>query len=107
MIVRQSDAADFPHILALINEGARVLGEGIAANASDIDVVWCNGYGFPRHRGGPMYYADTLGLPDVVESIHALAKAHGKRYWTPAPLLVTLAEEGRPFVEQVAGGVAG
>ena len=90
-------------ILALINEGARVLGESIAESASDIDVVWCNGYGFPRHRGGPMFYADTLGLPDVVDSIRALAKTHGKRYWTPAPLLVTLAEEGRSFIGQVGG----
>jgi 3-hydroxyacyl-CoA dehydrogenase len=81
-------------ILALINEGARILEEGIAASPADIDVVWCNGYGFPRHRGGPMFYADTLGLAAVVESMRALAQVHGKRYWTPAALLVTLAGEG-------------
>jgi 3-hydroxyacyl-CoA dehydrogenase len=81
-------------ILALINEGARVLEEGIAASPADIDVIWCNGYGFPRHRGGPMFYADTLGLAAVVESIRGLAGMHGKRYWTPARLLVTLADEG-------------
>ena len=82
-------------ILALINEGARILEEGIAAAPRDIDVIWCNGYGFPRHRGGPMFYADTLGLANVVESIRELAGMHGKRYWTPAPLLVTLADEAR------------
>ena len=94
-------------ILALINEGARVLGEGIAASASDVDVVWCNGYGFPRHRGGPMFYADTLGLAAVVESIRSLAKAHGRRYWTPAPLLVTLADGGRSFAAHDAAAAAG
>ena len=82
-------------ILALINEGARILEEGIAASPGDIDVIWCNGYGFPRHRGGPMFYADTLGLDAVVEAIRGLAKSQGKRYWTPAALLVTLAGEGR------------
>jgi 3-hydroxyacyl-CoA dehydrogenase len=81
-------------ILALVNEGARILEEGIAESPADIDVVWCNGYGFPRHRGGPMFYADTLGIGAVVESIRGLASAHGTRYWTPAPLLVRLAEAG-------------
>jgi 3-hydroxyacyl-CoA dehydrogenase len=94
-------------ILALINEGARVLGEGIAATASDIDVIWCNGYGFPRHRGGPMFYADTIGLAEVVASVGELAKSQGKRYWTPAPLLVTLADEGRTFMERDAAVAAG
>jgi 3-hydroxyacyl-CoA dehydrogenase len=84
-------------ILALINEGARILEQGIAASPAHIDVIWCNGYGFPRHRGGPMFYADTLGLPGIVESVGALARAHGKRYWTPAALLVTLAAEGKTF----------
>ena len=81
-------------ILALINEGACILEEGIAASPADIDVIWCNGYGFPRYRGGPMFYADTLGLAAVVESIRGFAQVHGKRYWTPAGLLVTLAGEG-------------
>ncbi len=84
-------------ILALINEGARVLEEGIAASPADIDVIWCNGYGFPRHRGGPMFYADTLGPLAVLESIRTLAREHGERYWTPAGLLVTLAESGGTF----------
>jgi 3-hydroxyacyl-CoA dehydrogenase len=84
-------------ILALINEGARILEEGIAASPADIDVIWCNGYGFPRHRGGPMFYADTQGLATVVDSIRKLAMAHGERDWTPAGLLVTLAAAGGSF----------
>jgi 3-hydroxyacyl-CoA dehydrogenase len=84
-------------ILALVNEGARVLEEGIAETPADIDVIWCNGYGFPRHRGGPMFYADTVGLPAVLEAISALGREHGERYWTPAPVLVTLAGEGATF----------
>jgi 3-hydroxyacyl-CoA dehydrogenase len=84
-------------ILALINEGARILEDGIAASPADIDVIWCNGYGFPRHRGGPMFYADTLGLAAVVDSIRELAKIHGSRDWTPAGLLVTLAAQGASF----------
>jgi 3-hydroxyacyl-CoA dehydrogenase len=84
-------------ILALVNEGARVLEEGIADSPSDIDVIWCNGYGFPRHRGGPMFHADALGLESVLASIRELARAHGERYWTPAPLLVSLAGGGTTF----------
>jgi 3-hydroxyacyl-CoA dehydrogenase len=84
-------------ILALVNEGARVLEEGIAESSADIDVIWCNGYGFPRHRGGPMFYAESVGLPAVLEAIKALGREHGERYWTPAPLLVRLAGEGGTF----------
>ncbi|MGH8131252.1 MAG: 3-hydroxyacyl-CoA dehydrogenase NAD-binding domain-containing protein, partial [Steroidobacteraceae bacterium] len=84
-------------VLALINEGARVLEEGIAGSPADIDVIWCNGYGFPRHRGGPTFYADTLGLPAVLEAIRGYAKEHGERYWTPAELLVTLAAMNKTF----------
>jgi 3-hydroxyacyl-CoA dehydrogenase len=84
-------------VLALINEGARALDEGIAESPADIDVIWCNGYGFPRHRGGPMCYADTLGLSTVLESILALGREHGERYWTPAALLVRLAGDGTTF----------
>ncbi len=99
-------------ILALVNEGARVLEEGVADSPSDIDVVWCNGYGFPRHRGGPMFHADTMGLGPVLESIRALAREHGERYWTPAPLLVRLAGEGSTFagwqaVRQAESGDSG
>ena len=85
-------------IFALVNEGARILEEGIAARASDIDLVYLNGYGFPLHRGGPMLYADTVGLPQVVRSLHRFAAEPGADgSWQPAPLLVRLAEEGRSF----------
>ena len=84
-------------ILALINEGARILEEGVAASPADIDVIWCNGYGFPRHRGGPMFYADTIGPEGVLESVRGLALEHGERYWTPADLLVTLAGNRKTF----------
>ncbi len=93
-------------ILALINEGARVLEEGIAGSPADIDVIWCNGYGFPRHRGGPMFYADTLGLPAVLEMIRGYAKEHGERYWTPAELLVTLAGTNTSFAAWQAARAA-
>jgi 3-hydroxyacyl-CoA dehydrogenase len=86
-------------ILALVNEGARVLEDGIALRASDIDVVYVTGYGFPRHRGGPMFYADTLGLYNVVRSmrrIAALPRAD-TAFWQPAPLLARLAAEGGTF----------
>ena len=85
-------------IFALMNEGARILEEGIAARASDIDLVYLNGYGFPLHRGGPMLYADTVGLPQVVRSLRRFAAEPGAdASWQPAPLLVRLAEEGRSF----------
>ena len=84
-------------LFSLINEGARILAEDIVATPSDIDAIWCNGYGFPRFRGGPMFYADTLGLPTVVTRIRELARQHGSGYWTPAPLMVELAERGSTF----------
>ena len=85
-------------IFALVNDGARILEEGIAARASDIDLVYLNGYGFPLHRGGPMLYADTVGLPQVVRSLRRFAAEPGADgSWQPAPLLVRLAEEGRSF----------
>lgn len=84
-------------IFALINEGAALLDEGIAAAPGDIDVIWCNGYGFPRARGGPMAYADSLGLATVYDGIARLAAEHGVRYWRAAPLLARLAGEGRTF----------
>ncbi|MEX1995003.1 MAG: 3-hydroxyacyl-CoA dehydrogenase NAD-binding domain-containing protein [Steroidobacteraceae bacterium] len=84
-------------IFALINEGAAILDEGIAAGPADIDVIWCNGYGFPRHRGGPMFHADTIGLRMVVEAIERNAREHGERYWTPSPLLLRLAGEDSSF----------
>ncbi|HET6264784.1 MAG TPA: 3-hydroxyacyl-CoA dehydrogenase NAD-binding domain-containing protein [Usitatibacter sp.] len=86
-------------IYALVNEGARILEEGIAQRASDVDMVYLTGYGFPRHRGGPLFHADTVGLPDVVESMAKFAaNSHGDpAFWKPAPLLARLAEEGKGF----------
>jgi 3-hydroxyacyl-CoA dehydrogenase len=86
-------------ILALVNEGARILEEGIALRASDIDVVYLTGYGFPRFRGGPMFYADHLGLKNVLHSMKRLAaNLHGDPpFWEPAPSLVKLATEGWTF----------
>jgi 3-hydroxyacyl-CoA dehydrogenase len=85
-------------IYALVNEGARLLEEGMALRASDIDVVYLYGYGFPAHRGGPMWFADTVGLPRVYERILRFESQHGAP-WRPAPLLKKLAEEGRTFAD--------
>jgi 3-hydroxyacyl-CoA dehydrogenase len=85
-------------LLALINVGAMVLEESIAARASDIDVVWTSGYGFPRHLGGPMFYADTLGLPHVAERIRFYHEQFG-HYWRPAKLIGSLAAENSSFEE--------
>jgi 3-hydroxyacyl-CoA dehydrogenase len=86
-------------VYALVNEGARILDEGIASRASDIDVVYLTGYGFPRARGGPMFYAGEVGLGRVLERIREFAgNPHGDpSFWTPAPLLERLAREGRRF----------
>jgi 3-hydroxyacyl-CoA dehydrogenase len=80
--------------LALINEGAAILGAGIAESSSDIDTIWCNGYGFPRYRGGPLWYADSLGLPEVVSRIQRLAHTHGEHYWRVSAVLIELAARG-------------
>jgi 3-hydroxyacyl-CoA dehydrogenase len=85
-------------ILALVNEGARILQEGYALRASDIDIIYINGYGFPAYRGGPMWYADTLGLKTVYQRILQFHNLHGET-WEPAPLLKQLAEQGRTFAE--------
>ncbi|MFP5391719.1 MAG: 3-hydroxyacyl-CoA dehydrogenase NAD-binding domain-containing protein [Gammaproteobacteria bacterium] len=83
-------------VYALVNEGARILEEGIALRASDIDMVYLTGYGFPLHRGGPMFYADTVGLPAVLAAIERFAGGWHGEAWVPAPLLVRLAgEHGR------------
>ncbi len=81
---------------ALANEGARVLEDGFALRASDIDVIYCYGFGFPRRRGGPMFYADTVGLPVVLERVRAYRARFGD-YWQAAPLLERLVAEGRGF----------
>ncbi|MBL0418809.1 enoyl-CoA hydratase/isomerase family protein [Ramlibacter sp. AW1] len=86
-------------VFALVNEGARLLHEGIAARASDIDVVYLTGYGFPLHRGGPMKYADTVGLFNVVQAMQRFARNPRAEpaFWQPAPLLLRLLAEGRTF----------
>ena len=81
---------------ALVNEGARILEEGIALRSSDIDVTYLYGYGFPRYRGGPMFYADQVGLKQVYSDVVAFHTRHGEP-WTPAPLLERLAKEGKGF----------
>src|SRR6185437_15687490 len=88
-------------IYPLINEGAKILAEGIACRPGDIDVIWAIGYGFPRYRGGPMFYADSLGLTNVYEKIAGLHArlARLEQYWRPAPLLKELAESGRTFAQ--------
>ncbi|HEY1491172.1 MAG TPA: 3-hydroxyacyl-CoA dehydrogenase family protein, partial [Steroidobacteraceae bacterium] len=83
-------------IYALVNEGARIVEEGIAQRSSDIDIVYLNGYGFPAFRGGPMFYADQTGLPEVVRALRRMAqdRARDPSAWQPAALLVRLAAEG-------------
>ena len=80
----------------MINEGARLLELGIAQRASDIDITYITGYGFPAHQGGPMYMADRIGLKHVLNDIELLHAQYGY-WWEPAPLLVKLAHEGRSF----------
>jgi 3-hydroxyacyl-CoA dehydrogenase len=84
-------------IYALVNEGAYILEEGIALRASDIDMVYLTGYGFPAYRGGPMFYADTVGLDKVLAAIQGFQKGYMGEVWKPAPLLVRLAREGKRF----------
>jgi 3-hydroxyacyl-CoA dehydrogenase len=84
---------------ALANEGARVLEDGFATRAGDIDVIYCYGFGFPRHRGGPMFYADTVGLPTVLARVKEYRARFGD-YWQPAPLLEKLVSEGRGLYEE-------
>ncbi|MBE7373787.1 3-hydroxyacyl-CoA dehydrogenase NAD-binding domain-containing protein [Pseudomonas lopnurensis] len=85
-------------LYALINEGARILEEGIAQRASDIDVIFLTGYGFPAQRGGPMFYADQLGLDKVLQCIRGYHRCFGAN-WQPAPLLERLVAEGKTFAE--------
>ena len=97
---RQLSAAEIMDrcLYALVNEGARILEEGIALRASDIDIIYINGYGFPAHRGGPMWYADTVGLKQVYARVSEFHRQHGE-IWQPAPLLKQLAEQGKTFAE--------
>lgn len=84
-------------IFSLVNEGAHILEEGIAMRASDIDMVYLSGYGFPLHRGGPMFYADTLGLTNVIMAMDKYAKGRHGDAWKVAPLMSNLAKEGKGF----------
>ncbi len=85
-------------IYTLVNEGARLLEEGIALRAVDIDIIYLNGYGFPAYRGGPMWYGDTVGLKKVCERVREFQQRLGN-WWEPAPLLQRLAQQGKTFAE--------
>ena len=89
-------------IYPLINEGARILEEGIVQRASDLDIVWLYGFGFPRYRGGPMFYADSVGLRHVYEVMQGFCEIH-EDWLEPAPLLERLAQEDKTFAEWDAG----
>jgi 3-hydroxyacyl-CoA dehydrogenase len=92
-------------IYAMINEGARILEEGIALRAGDIDLVYVNGYGFPNYRGGPMWYADTVGLKKICERVCEFHKQLGEA-WEPAPLLTRLAKEDKKFADYTSSRAA-
>ena len=84
-------------LYSMINEAAYILEENIVERASDIDVVWLKGYGFPAFRGGPLCYADQIGLPAILAGLRKYESEHGSQYWKPANLIVKLAQEGRGF----------
>jgi 3-hydroxyacyl-CoA dehydrogenase len=84
-------------VFALVNEGAKILDEGIASKASDIDMVYLTGYGFPLYRGGPMLYADTVGLYNVERAMRKYAAQPNGDAWTPAKRVTELASQGRGF----------
>jgi 3-hydroxyacyl-CoA dehydrogenase len=83
-------------LFAMVNEGARILDEGIAARPSDVDIVWITGYGWPKYRGGPMFWADLQGLPAVLDKLKALQAAHGEAF-APSPLIERLVAQGKGF----------
>jgi len=99
--VTQSDISDEEILdrclLPMINEGAKILEEGIAVRASDIDVTYVYGYGWPVYRGGPMHYANSMGLDKVLAKIRHYHESTGDDFWAPSPLLVSLAEQGKRF----------
>jgi 3-hydroxyacyl-CoA dehydrogenase len=90
-------------LFPMLNEGFRILEEGIALRSGDIDVVWTSGYGFPRYRGGPMFYAETFGLDKLLEGMLKYRDSFGPMHWTPADLLVRLVESGQSLAEWEAG----
>jgi 3-hydroxyacyl-CoA dehydrogenase len=81
----------------MVNEGAKILDEKIAIRASDIDVIWVYGYGWPVYRGGPMFWADQIGLKNFRDKMNEFKKQSGDAFWTPAPLVDRLANEGKTF----------
>jgi 3-hydroxyacyl-CoA dehydrogenase len=85
-------------VYGMINEGAKLLEEGVALRASDIDVVYVTGYGFPAHRGGPMYYADQIGVANVYRDVQRFYEEYGY-WWKPAPLLEKLAATNGRFAD--------
>ena len=84
-------------LFAMVNEAARILDEGAAARPGDIDVIWTNGFGFPTYLGGPMFYADQVGLPKVKAALDKYAGLVGDQYFKPAALIERLVAEGRGF----------
>jgi 3-hydroxyacyl-CoA dehydrogenase len=98
---RQINDEEIVHrlVYSLVNEAAKILEEGIASKASDIDMVYLTGYGFPLFRGGPMCYADQQGLFNVVQTMKRFAAnpLDDASFWQPAPLLAKLAAEGKSF----------
>jgi 3-hydroxyacyl-CoA dehydrogenase len=86
-------------LFAMINEGAKILEEGVAARPQDIDVIWLHGFGFPAYRGGPMFYADQIGLSNVYDALLKYRDQVGGEYFTPASLLERLAKEGKGFYQ--------
>jgi 3-hydroxyacyl-CoA dehydrogenase len=93
----------------LLNDGIRILEEGVALRAADVDVVWTSGYGFPRWRGGPMFYADTIGLKTLYDGMLKYRTQFGPMHWQPAGLLEQLVREGRSLQDweaHRAGGAA-
>ena len=90
------------HLYALINEGMKILEEGIAQRPGDIDVVWVFGYGFPAYKGGPMHLADTIGLKKVYDTICDFRDTHGEAYWQPASLLEQLVKENKTLSQWAA-----
>jgi 3-hydroxyacyl-CoA dehydrogenase len=90
-------------LFPLLNEAFHVLGEGVATRAADIDVVWTSGYGFPRYRGGPVFYAETIGLGTLLDGMRRYAEIFGPMHWTPAPLLVELVDRGISVAEWEGG----
>jgi 3-hydroxyacyl-CoA dehydrogenase len=89
-------------IYGLVTEGAKILEDRIALRSGDIDVIWINGYGFPRHRGGPMHYADSLGLDVVYQRVCEFRDRFGPQYWEPPALLADLARNGGTFTQYLA-----